>query len=103
MNTQTPHSKVYDHLGITPKQLTEFCQHWHVSELSLFGSILRDDFRPNSDIDILVSYQATAKRGLFEKINIKEELELLLHRKVDLVTDLTWKEQKVAEVQQNWL
>lgn len=86
MNIQPSNPKIYDRLGITAEQLAAFCQHWHVAELALFGSILRDDFRPNSDIDILVSYQPTAKRGLFEKITMKEELEILLHRNVDLVS-----------------
>ncbi len=54
MNLQASHSKICDRLGITPAQLVEFCQQWHVAELSLFGSILRDDFRPDSDVDVLI-------------------------------------------------
>lgn len=91
------HSKLYDRLGITSAQLAEFCQRWCVAELSLFGSVLRDDFRPDSDIDVLVTYQATAKRGLFEKMTMQEELETLLHRKVDLIS------KKAIEQSQNWI
>ncbi len=58
---------------------------------------MRDDFREDSDIDLLVSYQPTAKRGLFEKMTMKEELEIMLNRKVDLVS-------KQAIIQShNWL
>ncbi len=97
MNTRTTRIKIYSRLGISSQQLTQFCQNWKVAELALFGSILRDDFRPDSDIDLLVSYQPNAKRGLFEKMTMQEELENLLHRKVDLVS-------KQAIIQsRNWL
>jgi uncharacterized protein len=83
MNTAT---QIYTRLNVTPEQLANFCQQYQIQELSIFGSVLREDFRPNSDIDILVTYQPTAKRGLFEKMNLKEELEILFQRKVDLVS-----------------
>lgn len=97
MNTQNSILEIRDRLGISAEQLTKFCQKWQVSELALFGSILRDDFRSDSDIDILVSYQPTAKRGLFEKITMKEELEILLNRKVDLVS------KQAINQSRNWL
>lgn len=86
MNVQNLQKRTFNRLGISRHQLVEFCQKWQVSELSLFGSILREDFRAESDVDFLVSYQPSAKRGLFEKMTMKEELEELLHRKVDLVS-----------------
>ncbi|WP_416672376.1 nucleotidyltransferase family protein [Egbenema bharatensis] len=86
MNQQISLSRLYDRLGITPTQLAEFCQRWHVAELALFGSILRDDFRPDSDVDVLIAYQPASKRGLFEKMAMQEELQQLLHRQVDLVS-----------------
>ena len=46
----------YHRLGITPAELVEFCQTAQITELALFGSILRDDFRPDSDIDMLVTF-----------------------------------------------
>ncbi len=96
MNTQS-NSKAYSRLGVSSPKLTQFCQKWKVAELALFGSILRDDFREDSDIDLLVSYQPNAKRGLFEKMTMKEELEIMLNRKVDLVS-------KQAIIQsRNWL
>lgn len=97
MGTSASQSRIYTRLGITPTQLRDFCQRWQVAELSLFGSVLRDDFHPNSDIDVLVTYLPTAKRGLFEKFWMKEELESLLHRKVDLVS------KKAVEHSRNWL
>lgn len=68
MTTANPQATIYSRLGITPHQLADFCQHWQIAELALFGSILRDDFTPSSDIDILVTYLPTAQRGLFEII-----------------------------------
>jgi uncharacterized protein len=72
-------------LGITPTRLAAFCQHWKVTKLSLFGSILRDDFRPDSDVDILVTFAPDHTWGL-EFIQMREELEILLGRSVDLLT-----------------
>jgi predicted nucleotidyltransferase len=68
------------------EKLAEFCRRNHIRELSFFGSVLRDDFKPESDIDVMVEFQSDAKVGLFEFVGIAEELELLLGRRVDLVT-----------------
>jgi uncharacterized protein len=97
MTTLQLNSRLQFRLGITPEQLAEFCQRWQVSELALFGSVLRDDFSLDSDIDVLVSYRPTAKRGLLEKIRMQEEFSSLLHRDVDLVS------KKAIEQSQNWL
>jgi predicted nucleotidyltransferase len=48
------------HLSVPHQQLAEFCRRWKVTELSLFGSVLRDDFRPDSDIDVLVTFESNA-------------------------------------------
>ena len=97
MSTTISHTQIYDRLGISPAELAAFCQRWQVGELSLFGSILRDDFTQQSDIDVLVTYLPTAQRGLFEKIRMQEELEALLHRQVDLVS------KKAITQSRNWL
>lgn len=97
MSTTIAEDQIYDRLGITPEQLVDFCQRWHVAELAVFGSILRSDFHAGSDIDILVSYQPTAQRGLFEKMHMQEELELLCDRDVDLIS------KKAIERSQNWI
>lgn len=67
-------------------QLSAFCQRWQIAELSFFGSVLRDDFSPDSDIDILVKFHPDAKPTLFDMVNMRTELEALLGRRVDLVS-----------------
>ncbi|MGD1927926.1 MAG: nucleotidyltransferase family protein [Leptolyngbyaceae cyanobacterium] len=86
MSTSTPRSQIYDRLGITSAELADFCQRWDIAELSLFGSVLRNDFSTGSDIDILVSYFPEKTKGLFEHVKIKNELEALCHREVDVMT-----------------
>ncbi len=44
-------AQIYDRLNISPEELERLCQDWHISELALFGSVLRDEFRPDSDLD----------------------------------------------------
>jgi len=71
---------------IPRKRIAAFCQRWSITEFSLFGSALRDDFRPDSDVDVLVSIDPKAKNiGLFEIIDMKLELEDMFKRPVDLV------------------
>lgn len=65
--------------------LAAFCRRWRIAELALFGSVLRDDFGPESDIDVLVSFLPEAEHGFFELLDMEEELGQLLGRKVDLV------------------
>jgi uncharacterized protein len=72
-------------LGVSTTSLIEFCHHWHITEMALFGSVLRDDFSLESDIDLLVSFDPTFRRGLTETIEIKSQLQQLLGRKVDLI------------------
>jgi predicted nucleotidyltransferase len=67
------------------KEIEEFCKRWSITEFSVFGSVLRDDFSPDSDIDVLISIDPEAKIGLFELIDMKLELEKLFKRPVDLV------------------
>ncbi len=62
-----------------------FCRKWRIVELALFGSVLRPDFRPESDIDVLVTFASDAKWDLWDFVAIKDELETLLGRSVDLV------------------
>jgi predicted nucleotidyltransferase len=66
--------------------IAEFCRRWKITEFSLFGSVLRDDFRPDSDIDVLVSFSPEAEWGLFEHATMQEELAAMFNRKVDLIT-----------------
>lgn len=65
-------------------QIIEFCQRWQIIEFALFGSILREDFRPNSDIDVLVTFDPDSVWSLFDWVDMKDELETLFGRKVDI-------------------
>ena len=66
--------------------LAAFCERWRISELALFGWVLRDDFGPDSDVDVLVRFLPEAEQGLFEMVTMEEELSQLLGRKADLVS-----------------
>jgi predicted nucleotidyltransferase len=62
-----------------------FCQKWQIVELSLFGSVLTDDFRPDSDVDVMVTFAEGAKWKLWDVDEAEQELAELLGRPVDLV------------------
>jgi len=64
----------------------EFCRRWKIVELALFGSVLRDDFRPDSDVDFLMTYAPDAAWSLLDHAEMQEELGAILGRKVDLLT-----------------
>ena len=75
--------------GITvPKtRIAEFCRRHQIRKLALFGSVLRADFRPESDVDVLVEFQPAKRVGFFELYDLEQELARLLGgRKVDLNT-----------------
>ena len=73
------------HIRIAEATLAEFCQRHHISKLALFGSVLREDFTPDSDIDVLVEFEPDHTPGL-AFFAIQEELSALLRREVDLNT-----------------
>ena len=62
-----------------------FCRKWKIKELSLFGSVLRGDFHEDSDVDVLVEFEPGHGWGLYEIIDMEDELAMLVGRKVDLV------------------
>ena len=72
-------------LGVTPAQIKVFCQKHHIRSLSFFGSVVRDDFGPHSDIDIFVEFEPGHIPG-YNFFLIEDELSQLLGRKVDLQT-----------------
>ncbi|MCE5341040.1 MAG: nucleotidyltransferase domain-containing protein [Planctomycetaceae bacterium] len=80
-------------LGITlpQKNIEEFCLKWKVLEMSLFGSVLSKSFRPDSDIDLLVSFKDDAGWSLFDFVDMIDELKIIFGRKVDLVEKDTLK------------
>src|SRR5574341_1181860 len=74
------------HIQIKPDQLAAFCQRHHIHRLALFGSVLRDDFRPDSDVDVLIEFGAGAQISYFDLARIQCELAELLGRPVDVGT-----------------
>ena len=68
------------------EQIEIFCRKWGISDLSLFGSVLREDFRPDSDIDVLVRFAPEVKHGLFNLVRMRNELEEIFGRDVDLIS-----------------
>jgi predicted nucleotidyltransferase len=71
--------------SLPKEKIEEFCLRWKVVEFSLFGSVLRDDFDLDSDVDILVSLSGDADLDLYDWITMIEELEEIFGREVDLV------------------
>ena len=72
-------------LDIPDDKLADFCRRWKIIELALFGSVLRDDFNDDSDIDVLVTFADDARWSLLDFVSARQELQDLLGRKVDLV------------------
>jgi uncharacterized protein len=72
-------------IPIDQHRVAEFCRKWHIREFALFGSVLRDDFRPDSDVDVLVRLQPDHGLSLFDWVDMVEELKQLFGRPVDLV------------------
>lgn len=76
---------IKERLGVDPQQIEDFCNRWRIRELSLFGSVLRGDFRPDSDVDLLVVFEPDDPWDLWDIIAMESELQELFGRKVDLV------------------
>lgn len=71
---------------VSMEKISEFCKKWKVKEFALFGSVLRDDFKPDSDIDVLVDFEQDSGRTLFDLIDMIDELKNIFGRDVDLLT-----------------
>ena len=84
-------------LGLSQRKISDFCQRWRITEFALFGSVLRDDFDAESDLDILVAFAPDADWSLLDHIQMEQELEALLGRKVDLLS------RRSVERSHNWL
>ena len=72
-------------IAIDRDRIAEFCRRWKVKELSLFGSVLRDDFTPESDVDVLVTFEPGEQWSLFDVVDMKTDLGDIFGREVDLV------------------
>ena len=84
-------------IPIDRDKIAEFCHRWKITELSLFGSVLRDDFRPDSDVDVLVTFAEDAELSLFDHVTMEDDLSAILCRKVDLVS------RRAIERSPNWI
>ena len=88
---------VEEKLSVSKETIAGFCRKWKIVEFALFGSVLRDDFRPDSDVDVLVTFSSDSDWGVEHLLDMKEELELLFGRAVDLV------EKRLVEDSRNYI
>jgi uncharacterized protein len=82
---------------IPEKKLQEFCRKWKIIEFSLFGSVLRDDFRPDSDVDVLVTFSPDSHWRYYHILDMKDELKEIFGREVDVV------EKRLVEKSENYV
>ncbi len=73
-------------ITLPKEKIIEFCRRWKITEFALFGSVLRDDFGPTSDVDVLVTFASDAHWSLLDHVAMQDELMDLYGRKVDLVS-----------------
>ena len=78
-------------------EIMGFCKKWQIDEFALFGSVLRSDFGPDSDLDVLVSFSPGTDWGLLDHLRMEQELAALLGREVDLLT------RRAVEQSHNWI
>jgi hypothetical protein len=79
------HRDVSLRVSVDRDRIADFCRRWKVTEFTVFGSVVRDDFRPDSDIDVLVTFAPNATWNAFDIVEMKEALEALLARRLDMV------------------
>jgi len=84
-------------IAVPGNRIADFCQRWQVRELALFGSVVRGDFRLDSDVDMLISFAPDARWSLFDLVTMEQELENILGREVDLV------ERRAVERAENYI
>jgi hypothetical protein len=78
-------ASIHPNVDVTLEQIAAFCQKWQITQLELFGSVLRDDFRPDSDVDVLVTFAPGSGGTLYDLVHMEDELKALFGREVDLV------------------
>ncbi len=84
-------------IEIPQQQIADFCRRHRIRQMSLFGSVLREDFRAGSDIDVLVSFAPDTRRSLFDLVGMQNELQAIFGREVDLV------ERSAVEQSENYI
>jgi predicted nucleotidyltransferase len=76
--------KINGQIEVPDEAVEQFCRKWKITQIEAFGSVLRDDFRPDSDIDLLVTFEPDSGTSLFDIVEMQDELTSLAGRKVDL-------------------
>ncbi|HDH53159.1 MAG TPA: nucleotidyltransferase [Nitrospirae bacterium] len=71
---------------VPKEKITNFCKRWKITEFALFGSVLREDFSPESDLDVLVTFAPDARWSLLDHVEMQDELKIIFGRNVDLVS-----------------
>jgi len=84
-------------IEIPGEKIREFCRRWKITEFSLFGSVLRDDFRSDSDVDVLVTFSADAHWRYYHLLDMKDELKGIFGREVDVI------EKRLVEKSDNYI
>ena len=82
---ETPGPHGVDMLTVPRNEIADFCRRWRVTEFALFGSAVRDDFGPQSDVDVLVRFEKDAAWSLFDLVDMQDELKAVFGREVHLV------------------
>jgi predicted nucleotidyltransferase len=88
---------IHPNVRVTPDEIEEFCRGHQIVEFELFGSVLREDFGPESDVDVMVTFAPDSHHTLFDLGAMTDELETLFGRHVDLV------ERRGIEQSENYL
>ncbi len=88
---------IHPNVNVTQEQVATFCEKWKIVKFELFGSVLRDDFGSDSDIDVLATFGEEARLTIHKLVEMEDELKLMFGREVDLV------ERKVVERNANWI
>ena len=78
--------KIAENIDINMSAVADFCQRWHISEMALFGSVLRDDFAPDSDVDVMVSFEHGKEPSFMTLRDAKAELSSLVKHDVSIST-----------------
>lgn len=89
--------KVNGNIEVGDEAIAAFCGKWRITEFALFGSVLREDFGPESDVDVLVRFEPESHWTLFDLVHMEDELATIFGRKVDLA------ERAGIEQSPNWI
>ena len=84
-------------IDLPREAIADFCRRWLITELAIFGSALREDFRPDSDVDVMVEFAPEASWSLLDLVGAEQELSEIIGRPVDLV------ERRCVEQSDNWI